>query len=251
MARRMYSKTISISLKRVGNLIEIEDTGASVTFQPNDIDKTLTAIILKCNELDPDDPVSDTDRRDVEVQLTEIYKDYQEDRDKHRTSDAANLVYLARSQIKEQFKDQTGAFYAVIERDGHNEMLKMSSDEFDRYLYKLFYDSETKNKVITKNAINNVRKLLESFTKETRTLYNRIAKIGDTIYYDLNNEEWQCVKITKYGWEIIKSPMIFSRANLDRKQVQPRLPIEAADLECQSFKRLESVLKNLSNRLTC
>jgi hypothetical protein len=221
-------------------MIEIEDTGASVTFHPNDIDKTLTAIILKCNELDPDDPVSDTDRRDIEVQLTEIYKDYQEDRDKHRTSDAEHLVYLARSQIKEQFRDQTGAFYAVIERDGHNEMLKMSHKEFDRFLSKIFYESESK--VISKDCINNATRLLESFTIESRTLYNRIAKIGNTIFYDLNNEEWQCVKITKDGWEIIKSPMIFSRADLDRKQVQPRLPIEEPGRENQPRRYTKEVI---------
>lgn len=242
MELRTYSKSVSISLRRIANMIEIEDTGASVTFHPSDIDKTLTAIILKCNELDPNESVSDTDRRNIEAQLTEIYKDYQEDKDKHRTSDAEHLVYLARSQIKEQFKDQTGAFYVVIERDGHNEMLKTSSDEFDRYLYKLFYDSETKNKVITKNAVNNAKRLLESFTAETRTLYNRIAKIGDAIYYDLNNEEWQCVKITKDGWEIIESPMIFARADLDRKQVQPRLPIEPQDLQSRPRRYVREVI---------
>ncbi len=240
MAKRAYSKTVSYSLRRIGNMIEIEDTGTSVTFHPDDFDKTLSAIILKCSELDPNEPVSHTERRDIEVQLTEIYKDYQEARDKHRTSDAEHLVYLAKSQIKEQFRDQTGAFYAVIERDGHNEMLKMSHKEFDRFLSKIFYESESK--VISKDCINNATRLLESFTVESRTLYNRIAKFGDTIYYDLNNEEWQCVKITKDGWEIIESPMIFARADLDRKQVQPRLPIEEPYREIRSRRLVREVI---------
>jgi hypothetical protein len=138
MARRTYSE-VSIQLKRIGYRIEIEDPDASVTFHPNDIDRTYNAITSKCNELYPDYQLSDTERRDIDVQLTEIYKDYEEDRYKHRVSDTEHLVYLAKSQINEQFRDQTGAFYAVIERNGHNEMLKMSSEEFDRYLAKLFY----------------------------------------------------------------------------------------------------------------
>ena len=42
---------------------------------------------------------SDTELRDIDVQLTEIYKDYSEERDKHKVSDAEHLVYIARSQI--------------------------------------------------------------------------------------------------------------------------------------------------------
>ena len=76
----------------------------SVTFHPLDFDKTYNIIILRCNELYPGYQFSDTELRDINVQLTEIYKDYAEDRDKHRVSDAEHLVYLARSQIKQQFK---------------------------------------------------------------------------------------------------------------------------------------------------
>ena len=196
----------------------------SVTFHPTNIDKTYEAIILRFNELYPGDQLLDIQLRDINVQLTETYKDYDEDRKKHKVKDAEHLVYLAKSQIKEQFRDQTGAFYVVIERVGHNEMLKSNSDEFDRYLSRLYYDADSL--VVTQNTIKNSKRLLESYTTENRTLYNRLAKIGETIYYDLNNEEWQCVKISKNGWEIIHSPMIFIRNELDRKQVQPRLPFE-------------------------
>jgi hypothetical protein len=184
----------------------------------------LRAIISKCTELYLGYKFSDTELRDIDVQLTEIYNDYAEERDKHRVSDAEHLVYLARSQIKQQFRDQTGAFYAVIERNGHDELLKMSSEEFNRYLTRLYFDSETKNKVITRVTINNAKRLLESFTTDRRTLYNRIAKIGDSMYYDLNNEERQCIKLTKDGWEITQNPILFLSGDPTREQVQPRLP---------------------------
>lgn len=180
MHRGTYSESVTVRLKRNRHLIEIESPDASVTFYPLDIDKTYNAIISKCTELYLGYQFSDAELRDIDVQLTEIYNDYAEERDKHRVSDAEHLVYLAKSHIKQQFRDQTGAFYAVIERNGHDELFKMSSEEFNRYLSRLYFDSETKNKVITQVTINNAKRLLESFTTETRTLHNRIAKIGGT-----------------------------------------------------------------------
>jgi len=224
MTSGTYSESVTVRLKRNHHLIEIESPDASVTFHPLDFDKTYRAIISKCTELYLGYQFSDTELRDIDVQLTEIYKDYAEESDKHKVSDAEHLVYLAKSQIKQQFRDQTGAFYAVIERNGHDELLKMSSEEFNRYLSRLYYDSETKNKVITRVTINNAKRLLESFTTDSRALYNRIAKLGDTIYYDLNNEQWQCIKITKDGWDIDKNPTLFLSGDPNREQVQPRLP---------------------------
>ena len=222
MAETSYSESTAVRLKRIGHLIVVEDPDVSVTFHPIDIDKTYNTIISKCSELYPGHQLTETDLKDIDIQLTEIYSDYVEDRDKRKVSDAEHLVYLTKSQIKQQFKDQTNAFYAVIERDGHNEILNMNTEEFNRYLSKLYYDTE--NRVISKNIINNSKRPLESFTTETRTLYNRIAKIGDTIYYDLNNEQWQCVKITKDGWDIDKNPTLFLSGDPNREQVQPRLP---------------------------
>jgi hypothetical protein len=95
----------------------------------------------------------------------------------------------------------------------------MDYQEFDLFLSNIFYKSE--NKVLSKDTSNNTKRLLKSFTKEKRTLHNRVAKIGDTIYYDLCDELWKCVKITKEGWEVIPNPGIFRRISQDRSQVFP------------------------------
>ncbi len=242
MTSRSYSETATTRLKRIGHLIEIEDPDLSVTFHPTDIDKTSVAIISKCNELYAGYQLTEIQLRDVNVQLTEIYKDYGDERSKCKVTEAEHLVNLAMSHIKQQFKDQTGAFYVVVEKDGKIEMLKTASDEFDRYLSRLYYESETKNKVITRNTINNSKRLIESFSKETRTLHNRIAKIDDTIYYDLNNGERQCVKITKDGWEIMECPMIFSKADTSQKQDQPKLQFEEPEPENQNRRRVRELI---------
>ena len=136
-----------------------------------------------------------------------------------KTSDSEHLFLLASSEIKDQFTDQTGSFYADIERDGHREILNMDYQEFDLYLSNIFFRSE--DKVLSKDTSNNTKRLLKSFTKEKRTLYNRVAKISDTLYYDLCNEHWKCVKITMDGSEIVQHQGIFRRISHDRSQVFP------------------------------
>jgi hypothetical protein len=210
-------------------MIEIEGTGASVTFYPNDRDKTYEAILAKCKELGTDLTLGGDDgkeqdsdvkyeRHNIDTQLTQIYREYYEEREKKQISDALHLFNLAMGEFRgEQFKDQTGAYYAVIEKDNHKEILNMDHQEFDLFLSNLFYKSE--DNVLSKETANNAKRLLKSFIKTKRHLYNRLAKLGENIYYDLNNENWQCVMITKVGWEIIDNPLLFKRPHDDRKQV--------------------------------
>ena len=219
MTSRSYSETATTRLQRIGHLIEIEDPDLSVTFHPTDPDKTFAAIISKCDDLYPGYQWTEIQHRDIDRQLSEIYKDYDESRNKRRITEADHLVNLAMSHLKQQFKDQTGAFYAIIEKNGHDELLDMNSKEFNRYLSKLYYDTE--GKVIRSSTIDNSKRVLESFTTESRTLYNRLAKIGNNIYYDLNNEERQCIKITKDGWRIDENPLLFLSSDPNREQVYP------------------------------
>jgi hypothetical protein len=73
---------IEVEIKRIGHIIEILGTGASVNFHPDDKEKTLNALIAKGVELQPD---LDSDqmemnyfKRSIEIQLTAIYADYEE-----------------------------------------------------------------------------------------------------------------------------------------------------------------------------
>ena len=96
----------------------------------------------------------------------------------------------------------------------------MDHEEFNLFLSKIFYESE--DKILSRETSNNAKTLLKSFTTEQKHLYNRVAKIDDAIYYDLNDESGQCVKITKDGWEFIDNPLIFKKINSNRrKQVFP------------------------------
>jgi hypothetical protein len=208
---------VTISISRQGFLVLVDGLGCSVTFYPNDKDQTFNALTCRLKELGTD--VSEHERLNLDVQLTNIYKEYYEQRANKKISDAQHLVNLAAAEIKNQFTDETGAFYVIIERDGHKEVLNIDYQEFDLFMSNIFYNSE--NKILSKDTLNNTKRLLKSFSKEKRTLHNRVARIDDALYYDLNDEQWQCVKITKEGWEITENPGIFKRLTDDSTQVYP------------------------------
>jgi putative DNA primase/helicase len=52
-------------------------------------------------------------------------------------------------------------------------------------------------------------------------LHNRVGQTGDGIYYDLCDDDWSSVKITKEGWEVVDNPCIFRRIEDGRNQARP------------------------------
>jgi hypothetical protein len=120
---------ISTTVIRQGCLIIVEGLNSSVTFYPNDKDKSFDALIGALRELGSD--LAPDEIHNLDVQVTNIYKEYYEQRASKKTSDSEHLFLLASSEIKEQFTDQTGSFYAAIERDGHREILNMDYQNFD------------------------------------------------------------------------------------------------------------------------
>jgi hypothetical protein len=212
---------VSNTIRRLGYLVEIEGTASSVTFHPYDRDKTYNAILEKCKELG-EDLNSNTEevryeRRNLDIQLTEIYKKYYDDLQERRISDEEQLLIIAWSQLKQKFKDQTGRFYAVVEENNHDAIIYIDSEDFDRFLLKIFHEGE--RRFISREKRINVKALLKAHTVEVRILYNRIAKIGDSIYYNLNNEQCQCVNITKEGWKIIQNPLLFWPTDPNTEQI--------------------------------
>ena len=74
---------VDIKIKRVGHIIVIEGLGTSVNFHPKNYDMTLNALIERCIELQPDltsdKAEMDYLRHSIDNQLTDIYKDYEEE----------------------------------------------------------------------------------------------------------------------------------------------------------------------------
>ena len=150
---------------------------------------------------------------------------------------AETLLQLAIENIQLLFKDQYGTAYAVIRLLDHNEILKVESDKFKRYLSKLFYDNNESNKIVNVEAINNVIQILQAkaeYEGQTIPLSLRVAWYGNSsnngngyaenIYYDMIDDKGRFVKISKeeQDWQIInKTPTpLFVRYN-QTAQVEP------------------------------
>jgi hypothetical protein len=152
------------------------------------------------------------------------------DSEPHSKSSAEVLLQLATEKIQLLFKDQYGTAYALVHILDHNEILRVESDKFKRYLSKLFYDS-TANKIVNVEAINNVTQILHAkaeYEGQTIPLYLRVAWHGSNndssdgnakniIYYDMTDDKGRFVKISKeeQDWQIInKTPTpLFVRYN--------------------------------------
>ncbi|MFL6376626.1 MAG: bifunctional DNA primase/polymerase, partial [Nitrososphaeraceae archaeon] len=132
-------------------------------------------------------------------------------------SESHILLELAHANVSRFFRDQYGIAYALIVlTKGRRELIALESGKFRRFLAKLFYDN---NKGIARTEhINNAIQILQAnieYDGQTIPLSLRVAWKEDAICYDLTDEKWQYVKITKDGWEVKDddSSVLFARYN--------------------------------------
>ena len=131
---------------------------------------------------------------------------YKED-DKGHHSAADILVELATEKPSLFFKDQYGTAHAQVHIADHDEVIRVESNKFKRYLAKIFYDKNG-NKVVNAEAITNAIQVLQAkaeYDGPTIPLSLRVAWQNGDINYDLSNDKWQCIKISQQGWEKVNS----------------------------------------------
>lgn len=98
--------------------------------------------------------------------------------------------------------------------NGHYENWMVRSSNFKSLLAKLFYDRHKKPPGSA--ALKDAMSVLEGkavHAGDEKQIYIRVAETDGAIYLDLCNENWQVVKITEKGWEVVDhSPVIFKRS---------------------------------------
>jgi len=81
------------------------------------------------------------------------------------------------------------------------------------------------NKAANSSALSAAINVLEArarFEGKQYALHNRVALHDGAIYYDLADRQWQAVKVTDDGWEIISNPpILFRRYAHQRPQLEP------------------------------
>jgi DNA polymerase elongation subunit (family B) len=187
-------------------------------------------------------------------------------------------INLAKEFCQEFFIDNLGQPYAAIKVGEHIEVVPIKTSKFKNWLSKLYYDVTSvqakvkQDTIITNGSSSNDKPSLfeeggdvlstEALSKSLRVLigkaefsgktrkqlYLRTARTPDgTIYYDLTNPKWQCVKITHEGWSVVSSPPIFRRYSHQMEQDAPDAiyPIDIFD----NFLTLLNIDQNSDNKL--
>jgi hypothetical protein len=131
----------------------------------------------------------------------------EEDIDKGHHSAADLLVQLTTENTSFLFKDQYGTAHAQVRIADHDEIIRIESNKFKRFLASLFY-GKNGNKVVNAEAITNAIQVIQAkaeYEGQTIPLSLRVAWYNGNIYYDLSNDKWQCVRISQEGWEEVDS----------------------------------------------
>jgi hypothetical protein len=157
----------------------------------------------------------------------------QQEQDEPKESAAQIALRLAGEQCFATFMDQFGTPYAAIQVDEHIETLPMKNSRFRNWLCRIFYNSE--GKILTSENVTNVISLLKAradfdTSENAKSLNLRVASRPESeephaIYYDLTNKNWDFVRITPRGWNVVQSskitPIIFKRYPNQQPQVYP------------------------------
>jgi len=127
------------------------------------------------------------------------------------------------------FHDELSEPFVRIPINNHKEIWRCRGKQFKRYASKIFWD--TQEKAINSDALNTALNVIEGkacFDGPQHELTTRVAISDETIWYDLGDPEWQVVKITPDGWEIVTDPpILFKRFSHQQAQV---VPAETGDI---------------------
>lgn len=150
-------------------------------------------------------------------------------------------IKLVKNNCQEFFLDQHGQPWAEVaivvvvsssEGEGQQQEqqeqnlrpLHIGSGRFKKWLSLLYY-RWSKGETLGTEDLTHVANILDAEIDESgkrRTMYVRVAgSIKDVIYYDQTNAKYEAVKITKEGWDIVPSPVIFARYQIQQPQVEP------------------------------
>jgi hypothetical protein len=127
-------------------------------------------------------------------------------------SQADRLIAIA--DVATLFHTPDGTGYARVPVGEHVETWGVRGPSFRRWLSRRFYIKTQKTP--SAQAMTDALRHLEAraqFDGDTRDVFVRVGRLDDALYVDLANAEWQAIKITRAGWQVVSQPPIaFRRA---------------------------------------
>jgi DNA polymerase family B len=172
-------------------------------------------------------------------------------------SSSRMVVKLIKKNCLKVFLDNLGQGFAAITVRDHIEVLPIDHPKFRNWASTIYWDAtyneteeagDTLGSEHLSSALRVIMGEAQRSEEEPIQLYIRVAKTADgTIYYDLVNRNWQGIKITSDGWDVVNLPPIFKRRNHQKIQVLPRRDYPSDIFE--TFISLLRISKDEDNRL--
>lgn len=135
------------------------------------------------------------------------------------------LIQAIKEEKIELFLNEENDSYAEISFANHKELLSLDSTNFSLWAQRLYFKKT--GKTIRQEGLKQVINILKAETtfenKDCITLYNRVAEHANDFWYDLTNQSWEAVKISKDGWSVeSNTPKLFYRYRHQQAQVLPK-----------------------------
>jgi hypothetical protein len=99
--------------------------------------------------------------------------------------------------------------YATVEVNSHRETWALQSKQFRELLEYQYY--KTTGAMPSPKTITNDLRMLEGkarFEGAELPVHLRLAELGDRLYLDLANNQWEVVEITAEGWCVVDNPPV-------------------------------------------
>ena len=149
--------------------------------------------------------------------------------DEEKISDTQKVLNFAENNILKKVRsyENHSNVYGIIKINNNNKVLLLNSKECTQWLKSSYYDycGKIHGNDLYKNALDII--IAQSVTNETKIekIYTRIGFVNDEIFYNLCNDNYELVKITKDGYSIIKSGLdtpMFRRKSSPMPQPKPK-----------------------------
>lgn len=135
------------------------------------------------------------------------------------------VLEVAQANCKEIFNDEYKAVHAAVMINDRLQVLPIADERFKNWLRKIVRN-EYKiivNASVIEEAVNQLT-ADAYFDGNKRDLGLRFAKSKDDEfkwYYDLTNDNWEFIEITRDGWKSVKNQIMFRRFNHQIPQISP------------------------------
>lgn len=141
-----------------------------------------------------------------------------------KETQAETIIRLTEEKGAVFFHDDVKMTYVSVINKEHREVWRIDSEVFHLWLGNIYFSA--KKKTANSNCLQQAKEIFKAKALfeniKNVLLETRVAKTDNVLWYNLCNENWQAVKITKDGWEIDNNPpILFKRYDHQKCQLIP------------------------------